>query len=305
MDYALATYFRHRHFSHSNPDHYKAIAFQLEPPRRTARNASCGMSTFPSLFIRFLPADCFSNNFIFLVTSPPYSFAKTSFLKAGIVSRAIILLPDAACMGCALPYVRQEGPYSGGAPADRFAPWYVGDNGSGTLGWGTVGGPYWGWTGCIPEECSDAAFSFDITSELQPCISKSPPEVISAFPSNPEKRRKCALIAACGTSQNNPNSLWEVHDEMHLLCNTFGEVATDSCVSTNVNLENPLCNAGQVVGQTWDAAVVAALAVVDGIIGTVGEMVYGKPPIKVVGVNQQIQIKVHPIINISMVALMF
>ena len=187
--------------------------------------------------------------------------------------KVVMYPPDAACMGCAHPYVRADNePYSSGAPADRFAPWYVG----GRTGWGTIGGPYRGWTGCIPGECSDAAFSFDITTTLEPCKQMSPTQVNSQFP-DPEERRKCALVAACGIDEfTNSDGLWNVHDELALQCDRFGEVATDSCVSSPVNLENPLCNAGQVVGQMWDAAVIAALAVVDGVIGTVGEMVYGR-----------------------------
>jgi len=38
---------------------------------RTARNASCGISTFPTCFIRFFPSFCFSRSFLFLVISPP------------------------------------------------------------------------------------------------------------------------------------------------------------------------------------------------------------------------------------------
>ena len=37
----------------------------------TARNASCGISTEPTCFIRFLPAFCFSSSLRFRVTSPP------------------------------------------------------------------------------------------------------------------------------------------------------------------------------------------------------------------------------------------
>ena len=38
---------------------------------KTARNASCGMSTRPTRFMRFLPSFCFSSNFRFRVMSPP------------------------------------------------------------------------------------------------------------------------------------------------------------------------------------------------------------------------------------------
>jgi len=37
----------------------------------TAKKASCGISTEPICFIRFLPAFCFSSNFRFLEISPP------------------------------------------------------------------------------------------------------------------------------------------------------------------------------------------------------------------------------------------
>ena len=37
----------------------------------TARNASCGTSTPPTFFIRFLPFFCFSSSFRFRVMSPP------------------------------------------------------------------------------------------------------------------------------------------------------------------------------------------------------------------------------------------
>ena len=38
---------------------------------RTAMKASCGTSTEPTIFIRFLPAFCFSSSFRFRDTSPP------------------------------------------------------------------------------------------------------------------------------------------------------------------------------------------------------------------------------------------
>ena len=41
------------------------------PIRRTARKASCGISTEPTCFIRFLPAFCFSSNFFLREMSPP------------------------------------------------------------------------------------------------------------------------------------------------------------------------------------------------------------------------------------------
>ena len=46
---------------------------------------------YQNCFILFFPFFCFSKSFFFLLTSPPYNFAVTSFLNAFIVSRAIIL----------------------------------------------------------------------------------------------------------------------------------------------------------------------------------------------------------------------
>ena len=66
---------------------------------RNSLNASLGTLTLPICLIFFLPSFCFSSNFLFLVTSPPYNLAVTSFLKAFIVSLAIILDPIAAWIG--------------------------------------------------------------------------------------------------------------------------------------------------------------------------------------------------------------
>src|SRR5205807_1183659 len=41
------------------------------PRLSTARKASCGTSTIPTCFIRFLPAFCFSSSLRFRVMSPP------------------------------------------------------------------------------------------------------------------------------------------------------------------------------------------------------------------------------------------
>jgi len=41
------------------------------PSFSTAMNASCGISTCPTIRIRFFPAFCFSSSFRFRVTSPP------------------------------------------------------------------------------------------------------------------------------------------------------------------------------------------------------------------------------------------
>ena len=42
-----------------------------ESTLRTARKASCGISTRPTYFIRFLPSFCFSRSFRLRVMSPP------------------------------------------------------------------------------------------------------------------------------------------------------------------------------------------------------------------------------------------
>jgi hypothetical protein len=43
----------------------------VEVTLRTARNASCGMSTWPTRFMRFLPSFCFSRSLRLRVMSPP------------------------------------------------------------------------------------------------------------------------------------------------------------------------------------------------------------------------------------------
>jgi len=46
-------------------------ARHFSPTWRIARNASCGISTLPTAFMRFLPAFCFSSSFFLRVMSPP------------------------------------------------------------------------------------------------------------------------------------------------------------------------------------------------------------------------------------------
>ena len=66
-----------------------------DPRDMTLLNAACERDTFPSACCRFLPFFCFSNNFFFLVWSPPPTtfplLMRTSFLYALIRSLAMIL----------------------------------------------------------------------------------------------------------------------------------------------------------------------------------------------------------------------
>ena len=48
-----------------------AAHFFPSPRLSTARNASCGTSTAPTCFIRFLPSFCFSSSFRLREMSPP------------------------------------------------------------------------------------------------------------------------------------------------------------------------------------------------------------------------------------------
>ncbi len=45
--------------------------YLLRPICRTARKASCGISTWPTCFMRFLPSFCFSSSFFLRLMSPP------------------------------------------------------------------------------------------------------------------------------------------------------------------------------------------------------------------------------------------
>lgn len=61
--------------------------------------ASCGISTFPICFIRFLPS-LFVKKFFLTRNIPNHvTFSNNVLRKALIVSLAIILLPRAACIG--------------------------------------------------------------------------------------------------------------------------------------------------------------------------------------------------------------
>ena len=55
------------HGPHLERHHFFALSFRLS----TARNASCGTSTPPTYFIRFLPFFCFSSSFRLREMSPP------------------------------------------------------------------------------------------------------------------------------------------------------------------------------------------------------------------------------------------
>ena len=46
-------------------------SFAPSPVERAAMNASYGTSTWPSIFMRFLPAFCFSSSLRLRVMSPP------------------------------------------------------------------------------------------------------------------------------------------------------------------------------------------------------------------------------------------
>ena len=53
-------------------DFLNVVAMRYSVPTfNTARNASCGISTRPTRFIRFLPSFCFSSSLRFREMSPP------------------------------------------------------------------------------------------------------------------------------------------------------------------------------------------------------------------------------------------
>src|SRR5690606_1885152 len=64
----------------------------------TARKASCGISTLPTCFMRFLPAFCFSSSLRLREMSPPSHLARTFLRRALTFSRAITSAPMAAWM---------------------------------------------------------------------------------------------------------------------------------------------------------------------------------------------------------------
>src|SRR4029079_14881246 len=49
------------------------------PILSTARNASCGICTLPTCFIRFLPSFCFSSSLRLREISPPWQLGSTFF----------------------------------------------------------------------------------------------------------------------------------------------------------------------------------------------------------------------------------
>ena len=69
--FPAATPARAEKFGKNNSDPISRAGGHLSPTCRIARNASCGISTLPTDFIRFLPAFCFSSSFFLRVMSPP------------------------------------------------------------------------------------------------------------------------------------------------------------------------------------------------------------------------------------------
>ena len=57
-----------QHQKNQGKIHYRSSQLST---RRTARKASCGISTLPTCFMRFLPAFCFSSSFFLRDISPP------------------------------------------------------------------------------------------------------------------------------------------------------------------------------------------------------------------------------------------
>jgi len=58
-------------FFMNNPGELRACSYPSSPTLSRARKASCGMSTRPMRFMRFLPSFCFSSSLRFRVMSPP------------------------------------------------------------------------------------------------------------------------------------------------------------------------------------------------------------------------------------------
>ena len=187
---------------------------------------------------------------------------------------------DALCGSCGKPFVLPTNEFAGGAPADYFAPWSQMNNYSGTAttGWAGVtrvpNTDYSQWTGCIPNECAEAAASWSIVPELWECAWYSPAEVFAHFTNDTAMQKKCALVAACNIASNHPSGLFSAHVRLQTICEDFEQPAIDSCVSVDVNLLNPLCNTGGSLAAVWNAVAVAIVGVIDSVATTVGEGVF-------------------------------
>jgi hypothetical protein len=53
------------------PSTVNSSTFPRQSTFKIARNASCGISTLPTIFMRFFPSFCFSSSLRFLEMSPP------------------------------------------------------------------------------------------------------------------------------------------------------------------------------------------------------------------------------------------